>query len=147
MQCKLLFAIMAVSLIVVPTASSAQSCTDEQAVACERLGTNNLCKVYSCVPQKPRWRGDRNYRCVLGNKLDGSLCSAVGACIPYGTCSSGTCAGPTLACSPQTSQPPTTTCMCSNFKCSALNRQTGKSLNASHVCTAQPVPSKVWLPE
>ena len=147
MPSRLLFALLAMLLIAAPTAALAQSCTAQQAVACERLGTGNLCKVYSCVPQKPRWRGDRNYRCVLGNQLDGSLCSAVAGCIPYGTCSSGTCAGPVLACSPLAGQPATTTCLCSSFKCSAINRQTGKALNASQVCTAQPVPSRVWLPE
>ncbi len=30
-------------LIAVPTASSAQTCTAQQAVTCERLGTGNLC--------------------------------------------------------------------------------------------------------
>jgi hypothetical protein len=147
MQSRLLFALMAAFLIAVPTASSAQTCTVQQSIACERMGTSNLCKVYSCVPRKPRWRGDRNYSCVLGNQLDGTNCSAVTTCIPYGACSNGTCAGPILACSPLTSQPATTTCLCSNFKCTALNRATGKTLNASQVCTAQPVPSRVWLPE
>jgi hypothetical protein len=147
MQARFLFPLTALLILAVPTISFAQSCTPEQIVACARKGTSNLCTGYSCVPHKPRFRGGSTYSCVLGNKLDGTNCSNTVGCVPYGNCSQGTCVGPHLACAPQPGQPASTVCLCSMFKCSALNFNNGHALNASQVCTAQPVPSRVWLPE
>jgi hypothetical protein len=145
MLAKALFALAVAFLIAAPTTSFAASCTLQQIVACERMGAPTLCQTHYCVPGR-RTRFGPPYHCVLTNQLDGTQCSNTLGCMPFGACSAGTCQGPIYACAPQPNQPTTTTCLCSMFQCSALNRRTGKSLDASQVCTQQPTPPYVYLP-